>query len=42
MFFKNRDNALKNLPWEPLDIEELHAYATEHGICPYYGNKDRA
>jgi hypothetical protein len=41
LYGKNRDLAIKKLPWDPLDIEELHKYAQEHTICPYFGNKDR-
>jgi regulator of telomere elongation helicase 1 len=32
---------VKVLPWEPLDIEELHKIAHERMICPYFANKDR-
>jgi regulator of telomere elongation helicase 1 len=30
------------MPWEPLDIEELHKVAQRHMFCPYYVSKDRA
>lgn len=30
------------MPWEPLDIEELHKVADRHQFCPYYATKDRA
>ena len=30
------------MPWEPLDIEELHKIAQKHKFCPYFGTKDRA
>lgn len=41
MYFKNRDMAQKRIPWEPLDIEDLHMYAKREAVCPYYGMKDR-
>ena len=42
MYFKNRDTAQKNLTWDPLDIEDLHKFAKEKLICPYFAMKDRA
>ena len=41
MYFKNRDMAQKRIPWEPLDIEDLHKFAKKEAVCPYYGMKDR-
>lgn len=41
MYFKNRDNAQKRVPWEALDIEELHTLAKKDVFCPYYTMKDR-
>lgn len=41
-YYRNREEAIKTLPWDPIDIEELHKYAQEFTICPYFGNKDRA
>lgn len=41
-FYKNRDMAVKSLPWDPMDIEELHRFGKDHTMCPYFGNKDRA
>ena len=38
---KNREQAIKKLSWDPIDIEELHKIAENMNICPYYGNKDR-
>lgn len=29
------------LPWDPMDIEELHNIAKVKLLCPYYGNRDR-
>jgi len=42
MYFKNRDQAQKRLPWDPLDIEELHKLGKQLCICPYFTTKDRA
>lgn len=33
---------MRNLPWLPLDIEELCKLGEEMVVCPYFGNKDRA
>lgn len=33
--------AVKQLPWEPLDIEELHEIGNKLIICPYFASKDR-
>lgn len=41
-YFKNRDLAIKRIPWEPLDIEELHRLGKEQMVCPYFANKDRS
>ena len=41
-YFKNRDQAIKRFPWEPLDIEELHKLGKEQMICPYFANRDRS
>ena len=30
------------MPWDPIDIEDLHIYAKAKCICPYYTLKDRA
>lgn len=40
-FFKNRAMASEQLPWSPLDIEELHQISQQKLFCPYYSNKDR-
>jgi regulator of telomere elongation helicase 1 len=42
MYFKNKDNHVKSLPWEPMDIEELHTISKQKLFCPYYAMKDRA
>ena len=29
------------MPWEPIDIEEIHKHAKIHSYCPYYTSKER-
>lgn len=41
-YFKGKDFGTKNMPWEPLDIEELHETGKSMNACPYYVMKDRA
>lgn len=31
----------KNIPWTPLDIEDLHKIAQTKQICPYFNQKGR-
>lgn len=42
IYYRSRDLAVKKLPWEPLDIEELHKQGLEYMLCPYFANKDRS
>lgn len=37
----SRDGGGKNVPWTPLDIEDLHKEAQRKQICPYFNQKDR-
>jgi regulator of telomere elongation helicase 1 len=30
------------MPWDPMDIEEIHKVAQRHQFCPYYASKERA
>lgn len=39
---KNRDFAHTEMPWDPIEIEDLHKFAKYNCICPYYAMKDRA
>jgi Rad3-related DNA helicase len=43
IYYKNRDAAQRHIPWDPLDIEELHKLAKESScmFCPYFAMKDR-
>ena len=29
------------VPWDPLDIEDLHQFASKNCVCPYFAMKDR-
>ena len=35
-------NRREFVPWDPVDIEELHKLGSEHSFCPYYLNRIRA
>ena len=38
----DRESADKvKLPWEPIEIEEIHKIAEQHTFCPYFATKDR-
>jgi regulator of telomere elongation helicase 1 len=41
-FYKNKDKGVKDMSWDPLDIENLHKEAQYHQFCPYYVVKERA
>lgn len=41
-FYKSKANADSHMPWDPLNIEELHILAKKHTFCPYYEGKHRA
>lgn len=42
VYYKNKDKGQMQMPWAPLDIEELHKVAERHQFCPYYANNGRA
>ena len=35
-------NRREYVPWDPIDIEELHKLGEKHKFCPYYLNRMRA
>ena len=41
-YYKNRQKGVKEMSWDPIDIEEVHRDALKHEYCPYYATKDRA